>query len=220
MMSIVKATATGFAIALAAGLVASPAFAQFIPTFFKARVELTCKDDEGGSSKLQTYQLENREWIALCNGLDPDDPGDRDAIDDAEDAQRVVFDHVDHRLLVIDACSQETVCSWHFAPDHDEACARVSTGTPSNGTRTSACAYPLEDLRDAQGQSIANIHGEIYCKQKETLAGSTNPTRAVTNCDGALGLFDGLNVHDFGDPCRVEVATPGPRYTVPASCEP
>lgn len=211
----------GLALAGFAALVASPASAQFIPTVFKANVELTCKDDENASGgKLDTFHLENREWIALCNGLDPDDPADDDAIDAAVDAQRVVFDHVDHRLLVIDQCSQERICSWHFAPDHDEACASATTGTPQNGTRRSVCAFPLEDLRDAQGQSLANIHGEIYCKLDETFDGSTDATTAKTRCEGVLGLFDGLSEHDFGDPCKVEVKTPGKRFTSPSSCEP
>lgn len=200
----------GSAFALAAVLVAAPALAQFTPTVYKATIKMGCKEDvetSSGSEFLPVMRTGNREWIARCNDLDP---SDKAAINEAVATQIVVFDHVDHRLLVIDRCSREEVCSWHFAPNHDEACALNDTG----GTRTTVCANPVGDLQDANLLSIDNIHGTMWCKDVEP------PDESLfrNTCSGFIGIFDALDTHDFGTPCQVNVSS-AVEYMTPTTCE-
>lgn len=204
----------GAALALAAVLVAAPAFAQFTPTVYKATITMGCKGDvetSSGSEFLPVERTGNREWIARCNELDPSDSNDKAAINEAVATQIVVFDHVDHRLLVIDRCSREEVCSWHFSPNHDEACALSQTAD----ARTTVCANPVGDLQDANLMSIDNIHGTMWCKDTEP------PDESLfrNSCSGFIGIFDALDTHDFGTPCQVNVSSAG-EYVTPMTCDP
>lgn len=216
-----RKTERGFALALAlaAGFVAAPAFAQFVPDFFTSNVSLSCTHDEmaaNGRDYFVTVKTGNRELIALCNGVDPDDI---DAVQALVAEQTVVFDHVDHRVRVIDRCSYETICSWHFAPEHDEACANVHLGTFREGSISSVCTYALGDLEDSESEPIVNLHGTVFCNENESWnhLGQHNEHYFRNYCVGYFGWFDELDEHDFGNPCEVRVNSSG-LYSAPTSC--
>jgi len=219
---ILKGMGCACAGAVAAVLVAAPAFAQFVIPYYKSNLSLTCKEDEqtaDGSRLLPVTRTGNREFIALCNGLDPDDSADKDAINAAVEAQAVVFDPADHRLLVIDRCSEAQICNWHLSPEHDEACSRARTGTPQQGTEIDYCVYEISDVEDPEQMSLANIHGAAWCKESETWnhVGGANEHTFVNSCTGFFGLFDFLGEHDTGTPCQMEISS-SRRFT--PSCDP
>lgn len=211
----------GWVLALVAAglLMAAPAFAQFIPVYYRSNVSMNCSSEDVSPNDVEFLTAEgfnNRDFIAFCNGIeDPNNPVNKDAIDALVEQQAVIFDRVDFALMVIDKCTQDTVCTWHTNPeeDHGEACASVDKGTLEKGTRKGVCTRLMGDLEDAELETIIHFDGAMYCKEYESWdhTAELNVHRFTNKCHGYVGVEE-----DF--PCQVKINSNGV-YEPPKSCD-
>ena len=198
---------------VAGAMVARPALSQ-TTQLYNAAVSFSCvaEDSTDSKEKLITIKGNNREIIALCNGVDPTDSDNNSQISTLMQEQAVVLDD-NYELRVINRCSGSTICQSDLADGNQ--CSSAINESQNSSTEDGVCII-FPDSLTGEG-TILTFGGSLRCKDQFTskTKGETTTNGFQTGCVGYPSI--GFNQFEETLPCTLNVSTGSP-FQTPKNC--